>query len=474
MSQLSPSLFFITPKYVIGFFWGWLFLRNALLFTEKDTFWIASFTSKIAYVVSPLFLLFMLFICIFEAHRFILKKYLGLIILFSLVFACFSLSVVANQPPLINVAQFLLGYLQFFILAPFIIICFDKEIINIDLIKKYLLIPLVIEFIINFFWFLGISPLPNQRIGGPDWAYGTLSAPQELAGISSILIFISMYWLMFKPDYLNRVKLIVAFGLLCMGCLQLIFADSKLTFMTVSIGLSIGCLIISKQRLSKKIILSFLSVIMICGVFMLNMVYQYHTRMKEIYQGQSNPISMLVRDYKRLTTAISYNPKIKIYSIVSNKLFGEIDFPFWGAGPGNATSRFSMTTKRPLAEKYITPQVDDVYSNMNNSYLYKPDSGFISIWGELGSIGVIFYYLTYTFLIWKVILGLKKGFFNHKTFESTIAFAFVCFGFYFLLHNFIKDIFYIGTEVAFFWITGTILYIILRNRETKEIIFKET
>ena len=151
---------------------------------------------------------------------------------------------------------------------------------------------------------------------------------------------------------------------------------------------------------------------------------------------------------------------------MSEKLFKEVDFPFWGAGPGNATSRFGIKTRRPLAEKFISPQVNYVYDNKNNSYLYKPNTGFISIWGELGVIGAIFYYLAYSFLIWKVILGLKKGLFDSKTFESTIAFAFICFGFYFLLHSFIKDIFYIGTEVAFFWITGTILYVILRNRES--------
>lgn len=443
------------PIALLAAFWIYLFIRNGFTETDKDPFYVASFTAPIFQFLGPAILFLMGVVCLLEFRRLVLKVMLPVYLLIGGMLLLFILSCVANGQPLLNAFQFLFGYFQYLILVPYTVLCAIDERIDFNRVSRWILTPILIQFAINLGWWLRINPLQNARraiLHNLDWAYGTLLSTTEAAGVGGLLGFYAFYLLVFKPPYARSMpRWRIALIALC-GVLMLLWADSKLTYLTLSSALALVSFFTLKTGFIRKLGYTLGGFAFLACAFLGSVYYNY--LYNPAYSSTVSFSEDLSYTMYGAVRAINNNPKIQVYYDIIERMPNRLDFPILGGGPGNATSRFAIKAATPLASKYVLPKIDWELRH-GNSMLLLPNTGFNALLGDLGWCGVILYYATLMTMLFSVYAGFKQGRFSGAA--ETWAFVFIAFTTYFIFHSLIEDKLYLGTEVAFIWIMGSLL-----------------
>lgn len=439
----------------------WVILRNGLIDTERNTFYVASLLSKIGIYIEPLLTLVMLIVAII--HYRIKREYLGLYIICILMTIVYLFSLFLNGPlNLMNAIMFFWGYFAYIPLLLFTLAYNNFEKVDFKFFLRFFCIFIISEFLINFSWYLGISPLKNDILywdNSLDWAYGTLMGCVESSGISSIFIFFSLYLILYKPTIKYRKILMFLFWII--GGLQIIWADSKLSYLSFMLSSIIFVFAMYRKKLIYKIGILIVAAIFMFGIFYLSMLYN---EIKDpSYGGANNRFIITV------TEAYNYliygNPKVCVYNKIMSKELNVFPYNLFGRGPGNFTSRFAQKNPSEYTIKYWLPEYEKAQA-ITNSVMFNPQTAFLSILGDTGWLGVFIYFGTILVLIINIALNFKNNIYKNFWYIEMLAFAYCLFGGYYFIHSFIDDNNYLGIQQAVFWICGGMLY--THKREKKE------
>jgi hypothetical protein len=440
---------------LLGIFWTTLFLRSAFTDLDRDSFYVANFVSTPMLLFGPGLMLCMAVIVALEFRRLLYKEYLPIFLLIAAMLIWFTLSFLASDTSPLNAFQFFFGYLQYIILIPFAILCGKDRAFDFRKLTKWILAPIIFEFVVNLLWFLKVSPLKNERRYIPnniDWAYGTLADTTEVAGIAALIILFSFHILIFKPSHAVDFSRRMLWFLLLAGFMLMLWADSKLTYMTVSLALAIICFLTLRANIFRKVAYTLGGFSFLACMFLASIYYNF--MVNPVYSSRITYSDVVQMTVVGGTLAFQDNPKTQTYQDIVEKLPKDLDFPVVGAGPGNATSRFAIKNGTALAGKYIMPRIEWVF-NHGNSMLKLPNTGFNALLGDLGWGGMILYYLTLFALFLPIYSAFTSG--RITGIQSTWAFVYLVFTVYFFIQSFITDKLYLGSEVAFIWIMGILL-----------------
>lgn len=444
----------VSPIALLATYWVFLFFRTGLTDVDRDPFYVASILGPVLQMAAPGFLLLMGAVCLLEIRRLPVVPYRGWYGLIACMTCLYMLSFVANGSSTANAIQFFFGYLQYAILIPFTALVARDSKLNYAAITRWIIVPIIVQFAINFGWLLKINPLRNERryiTNNVDWAYGTLMDTTESAGIGALLVIFSTYFLLFRPPNpgFSRKKVLFLFFA---GTMLMLLADSKLTYGTVSIALGLSCFATYRVSFVKKIGYATLGAGLLSGLFLGSIYYNF--LFNPIYSRTVSYWQVVQITLNGTFLAMQNNPKFVVYRNITQKLPADEDFPIFGAGPGNATSRFAIKDASPLASKYILPEIEKEFRN-GNSMLRLPNTGFNSLLGDLGWSGVILYFATFLFPLGRIYRYFRQD--RYTGLQSAWAFVFLTFAVYFVLQNLIGDKLYLGVEVTFLWVSGVIL-----------------
>ena len=452
----SRSLF--NPFILILVYIIWLFLRSGFASGTRLTFFIPVSLQNPFELITPAILLLFGVLSMLQIHckRELFPFIIGSLLSVSLLL----LSFLSNISSYNFALKFIMGYMHFLFLIPFIIFTsthWDTK-KAIKSIAVLVCIMIMFQFFLNLLWFLHISPFPNFRRaipGNVDWAYGTLNNTDEAASLGCILIIASAFSIISARKRLSSKQKHIFWLLMAAGIFQVLWADSKLTIGTVFISLLICLLFVSKLNLSYKLLLIIsISILIPAGV------WTYAYVMVKTRVTWSTTDAFIARNRELIDKAFRYNPKVNTFNNISKGLPEDVIFPTLGGGPGVTSSHFAVKEQLPLARKYVGVLHNGLFNeslHIMNTALLLPDTGLNAIYGDLGICGIICFYGIHLYLLLKIILNYRKGFFSGDPVIEIIALTFIVIGFHYLLHSLIDDILYIGVRPALFWIFGLLL-----------------
>lgn len=445
----------VPPTVLLAALWIYLFIRNGFAEPDRDPFYVARFTAPLFQMLGPGILLCMALVLALEWRRAFYRAFRVTYVLIAAMLALFVFSAIANAMPALNAVQFLFGYLQYAILVPFTVLCLKDRPVDFDRLYPWIVYPILFQFFVNLGWALRISPLQNVRRSIPnnvDWAYGTLTNTTEAAGIAAILLFFTFHLLVFKPPHAAAWPRRRLYFLIAAGFMLLLWADSKLTYLTLSAAMGLMCFLTLRASIFRKVLYTVAGFSFLACMFLASIYYNY--RVNPSYSSTVSYGDVVNLTLMGGSRALGNNPKIQVYEDITAKMPQDLDFPVFGGGPGNATSRFAIKNGTPLAGKYLLPRIEWEFQH-GNSMLTLPNTGFNAMLGDLGWLGVILYYSLLLVQLGAVYRRFRRG--GFAGIQSTWAFVYLVFTAYFIIHSFIDDKLYLGTEVAFVWVMGVLL-----------------
>lgn len=285
------------------------------------------------------------------------------------------LSIYVNKPPTIGAIRVVLAYMKFFLIWQFVR-CLGPWTMRE---RKLLFWGMV--------WFallqspLNIGLWQRRLIAswGGDASVGSLGNAHAVGYISALALFmLVMWWLYPEPGRKPLVKLTV------LGMIALI--AHNLVFMT-----------------DTKHALLFMP---FCGaVIFFSPAMRAGHRVWMIAGGIALAVAMvlyfifgdLIRAFPRLevvTESVLSLGKAETFRVLTQVFPFELPFFLVGAGPGNYISSVAMFSWRPLFVRYVlpfTPYAYTGYSAASTSVMGYPGSGWYTVWGEFGPVGLGLY-----------------------------------------------------------------------------------
>jgi hypothetical protein len=276
-----------------------------------------------------------------------------------------------------------------------------------------------------------------------------MSCP-ESAGISSVVFFFALYLFIYRPKIKNRI--LFQWGLLIASGIQIIWADSKITYLTIFLSLVINFSVLMKIRFFRKL------QIIISGAFLFTFIFWLSNAYTEykmpVYGGPTRKMLLTITEAYKY--AINGNPKVLLYNDIVSDAHDNGMKQLFGSGPGNLSSRFALINPTEMSGKYLLPLYERA-QKITNSIMFNPTTLFLALLGDIGIIGLLCYYL----LITCFYVNVAKNFIKEQyesNYDRMLAFSYCLFSSYFVLHSLIDDFGYIGIQQAFVWVVGASLY----------------
>lgn len=431
---------------VYFFYLVWSIIRFSFVDPIHNVFYIVEYIRPITFLVDPLIILFFFGVSIFSKAP---KGRLIIIHVFiAIILSLFVCSTVANIDQIVwsNYFKFALGYLRF---IPFIYVTLIMLKINDAIIfsSKYLKIVnslMLLQAVITVSWFFGIFIFNNPKIkipGNPDWGYGLMENTHVFAFCYIILISYGVYNLRFKAGnfWLNITLILI-------GLLQVVFAESKVNFLTILLSIGLVSFLINKYLVDFKVL-----IIGVLAFGFLLMVTKKVFTSSSHFAGSSQGVAYFYSVFQR---TLKYNFKIRFMDDMIHKVPKELNFSMFGAGPGRLASKFALDNPTQISSKYFV-KYEKLNLQNGNSILLTPRTGITAIYGDLGPISFLFYFGIYVFYFFMVLIKFRKGVFEGKI--KRVAFIWMCFMSNFLFFTVFFDILYIGFPVFFIWSIGTFI-----------------
>ncbi|MFC1452894.1 hypothetical protein ACFLSJ_06060, partial [Verrucomicrobiota bacterium] len=391
MGAILPPLFLVClilldqPKKLLMFFWG------TLLFVPTAEILLPSVFVKIyeqffgIYLLAALMGSYVLSPRPFPGTRTVNHMLVALL-------ALIGISAVVNRVPTKCVVFYLLTYVKHVWVFYYCIRYLEEE--DGKTVFKVMLWSIGVQIPFNVAYYLGVNPLPRmiwRRF--VDASIGTLGGSHQVGYFMTAGIVLLFAFLQHAPSIRAKIGAWLYLGVM--------FIQLYLTFTIHAYPLLMGALgvqyLLSSgrgfKRVTRFILAAFACLIIV--VFVLSMgIITEATRIATVSYWQYSLERML------------QGPKIEAYTHVFLRAAEHVRYPWLGGGPGNYTSNIAFITNRPMAQlphlyyRYIA--VDRWQVSMGGSILTMTRTGAISLFGELGPMGLALFWGLYAYAALRV------------------------------------------------------------------------
>lgn len=442
---MLPAIFLIAyfpsrPTLLLLFYWCWIILSPSIE-TLTDHILINFFETVLA-----LYLFALLLAAHAIQNRSARNTAMYSAILLSL-FAYMVISAVANRVPLFTFSHYLLTYHKQFIVFLFVVSYADQ--IEYRAVFWVLAGTYLLQLAANIAFLLGLNPLPRIMYRAFFDAFmGTLADCQALAYYSIACIVICYACIYGRKGIKNKV---FVFTLIVFAIIQF-----YLTYTMHAYPLLVGILVLQTLLFVPRSIAGMIKFslvgTMLTAILILLMTY-----------GPLADFAKLTFTPKKLedkTLKVSRSLKSQAYYDVFMNSRNILPHPILGGGPGNYTSCIAARHGRPLAYNFLLYKdfgADQELLRLAKSVLGSPETGILTIWGELGLMGFILYWWLYAYAAFHVGKQVRQkkyadwqGRVLAESFVVLVAAAFVL--------NFLIDALPMPHLTVALWILGGIVW----------------
>ena len=316
----------------------------------------------------------------------------------------------ANDVPKKLVLHFILQYLRMFLLFYFAYVFVRDR----DLRQVIWAIGLmvVLQFVMNFTWLAGINPLPHW-MSGPDFCIGTGIGANVCAYYSIMLICILTAWMIISQRTAHRVWCLI---LIVISLVHFFFTFTYHAYMALPVCLGL-LLLVTRVQKTRLYIWGSVAVLLVSSIVLL-----LPADFRRGMHFEFDPARLGDR-----LKSLRYGPKGQSYIQNVTVIPKALPYPIIGAGPGNAGSMVARINRRPLADQYFTwvdLSVESRSLSFGASIVGGPMTGIITLWSELGPMGLILYWGLHVYAFFWVWTGLRRGLYTNR-YKLILAQAFI-------------------------------------------------
>jgi hypothetical protein len=300
---------------------------------------------------------------------------------------------------------------------------------------------MLIQFVLNIGWRLGVNPLPNEWKGTgnfADIAMGTFAGSPSVAYFMIAIIFLLLSAL--RQNIKHKPWILMLIGVAVLQW-YMTYTNHSYIFFVLMLPFY---MFISKSSMRLCLYIGVV-VALVAGIFMLISSMDTYRSMSIGAQSQlaaNFEWTNLEQRWERFTTG----PKIELINRIAIQNVTKDPY-LWllGNGPGNGLSAIGMSKGSDFAWEYLGGYVNDTsrfrttgMTSIAGSYY----SGILSVWSELGVLGYVLYMALYIQLLIHVGLRLRRNQYMDSV-QRVIAEGFVMATLLFLMVSLLWDIFYL-------------------------------
>jgi hypothetical protein len=331
------------------------------------------------------------------------------------------------------------------------------------LVYKLVAVFVLLQLVLNAGWLLGINPLPNRHAAARnylDMCHGSLGSQSWEAYIMICLLFFALAMVRHLPKSKYRLWawLLVPISLIQF---KFTFTNHAVPYLVAVGGVYLWMISDNIIQFFRKSMFYIVLGVALVGVTKLAQSSVYKSGSSE---NMSYPFSK--ENLQSRWGKFLHAPKIDLTNklVVQWRTLHPWDWTM-GMGAGNGTSTVGMSRVSPgafelLQEYYLT--VSGQQERQGNSVMEDPSSGVLSIWSEIGVLGVVLFYGLYlAFHVYRLVR--RKAY--PYVYQRILAEAFVPSMLVYMMSSFLVDTFYSDFWQATIWIWAGLVYRPLANDE---------
>ncbi len=289
------------------------------------------------------------------------------------------ISTIMNQVPSLLAFHFCLQYMRLFLVFYYAYYFLSGD--DFRTVFRVLLGLYYLQVVIDVTWFIGINPMPNW-MGSYDFSIGS--------GLgANIVAYFSVAFICLMVAYTDSAKtigqkMLGLLGALC-GLFQLYITYTFLAYFLLAM-----CLVLQEILSPRKSHLKLVRLGRAAFALLLIAVFV------AVGPGANTVAMYFQPEYLEMRWInMIHGPKGQSYADNLFRLPRDLRFPLIGGGPGNVGSMVGRMHRRPLADKYfnwVDLSVDRRSVSEGGSITSGPMTGVLTLWSELGPLGVFFYW----------------------------------------------------------------------------------
>jgi hypothetical protein len=280
---------------------------------------------------------------------------------------------------------------------------------------------LLLQFVFDLGWLLGVNPVPNQLIASPgDWAVGTMGLSTYASYLAVIGMSMSMTRVLeagFRGVWSHVALFSICAVLIVWGSTQHLLGLAPVTLAFVWFST------LRRQHWPK-----------IYGVLIMVSVFLYVT---DYYNRQFSE-AFHEEWYERDRIERTFDPKIGVYHDVARHLARNGNWLF-GEGPGRFSSVVAMRSVAPLFARYFYAELDPRRYNPGGSIIHYPRTGVLSLVGDVGLIGFVLYAWIYVYVFLRIFRRMRRGVYDPYPYGRVLAAAWCGWAVLFAMLNVMTD-----------------------------------
>lgn len=423
----KPIIFIVTT--LIWFAFSGLFVHTWYIGTD---IWLIIWVVN-KYLDELLFLpIFVVFVMHIVQNRYlpartILLLWLGLILLT-------FLSGRLNGSGFIPTIKFIELYFRYPVVFWVTTLYFDRKADRYLRVVKLLLWFLILQGIVDVFWFLFNLQYATSPEALVDVGVGTLGNAHLVSHMTALGIFVAYARIIACHDKSR----LAWWGVFLLLCLLFWLGHAKHAIPLLGLGLLILISIGVGANIAHRVIAFTIATIVIT---LMILFVDYGTYLLTHYAKRWYIPEQLME---------TGSVKLQAYKDVY-KVIGKGNNALYGAGPGNFASLVGLQNESTLALMYFYKDFAPLEYNPEGSIMGTGSNGIVSIWSELGYGGIIVYLGMYAVMFWHILRQIWRKQYDQMPYAKTLAMAWCAWIVFYLALNFIIDTFGYGILPFISW-----------------------
>lgn len=299
---------------------------------------------------------------------------------------------------------------------------------------------LFIQLAFDLVWLADVPPFRHRFSGQPyDWAVGSMGLTSTVCYVSIAGITAGMVMFLRERRPTRRM------GWLAVSLASLVLlaiGHTKHATLLGAASISVSFFIASRGFPVRRFLLLLLVVGLTVGVTEL-----YNTA----YRSKKSAW------YSQTTISRTLASKIRVHENVFREL-SESRTWFLGKGPGQFSSVVALWNRAPLFNRYFYAELEQKRYNPRSTVMLYPRTGFLSLLGDTGLIGLGLYIFLCAYAFWHIFQQTWRGAYDSSPFAYCAAVSWCGWmAFYFLL-NLLADVLNFGLLPFLTWSWAAILW----------------
>ncbi|AKJ65527.1 hypothetical protein [Kiritimatiella glycovorans] len=333
-------------------------------------------------------------------------------------------------------------YFRCFLVFYFALIVLPRE--NYRFYYKMLIVGAFIHIILNAGWYVGANPLPNPKLGGPDFARGGVEGCNYVAYFTVGVLGVLFGLIVFGS---GRKKLAAAalFGIML---IQLYFTFTIHAYFIFAAAMAALMIITRNYRA------------LIAGAVLLTMLYTGFSAI----QAQQSEVGKMVssKNLEKRWERFMQGTKLESYRRSIVELPRDAKY-FWlvGAGPGKAGSVIGRETRQPIAEKYynwMRKAVSGQRISLGGSITTGIVTALLTIWSEMGPIGFVLYWWLWGYALYRIYNQYSRNMYCDP-YQNALALGFVAYAVTMFGIFALAPLLHVAFLTNAFWLWAAILWV---------------